>query len=242
MVVGIIIRLTVGLFAGLFLFWMFPVFAGLIPIKTIQEKAVEPYYRMAANAMERMVLVLRSNGGWKLCASRYNTDYDTERVRLSGEARDFKDEKNLMSRLYGKPFGMAIEDLAVIINPLVADFGRKLREQDISGELEREVADESCIKQHFLYDRQPELVNLNDAKAVVQGSQPPSRARQAEEFVKKGNAVFDRQPLSTYMIWLTCLGSGFGLPWIANEVGPTGGGGGVDVPISVSLFLIQVVI
>lgn len=204
----------------------FVVLFALLPVLTLGRLS-DWFISLAMSSVERAILLKRSNSGYSLKASRFNSDLGTEKVRASGQTYNFEDPHGYMSRFKGRPFGVAHEDREVLVTPRVADFGRELHEHKRDGTW---TDDADNRRKYFGFESGEALVNLDHALYAIQGSARPSLADTIETYVEKGQSAFDSGRAVTYIIWLMMFGAGAGAPWILLKLQDTVDSGGAGLP------------
>jgi hypothetical protein len=183
---------------------------ALLPVLTLGRLS-DWFISLAMSSVERAILLKRSNSGFSLKASRFNSDLGTEKVSASGQTYNFEDPHGYMSRFKNRPFAVAHEDREVLITPRVADFGRELHELKRDGEWTDE---DDNRRKYFSFQQGRALVNLDHAIYAIQGSARPTLADTIETYTEKGQSAFDSGQAITYIIWLMMFGAGAAAPWV----------------------------
>lgn len=240
MIVGTI-YVVIGVMLGLFLYSAIPLIGMILP-EDLRTWLGRWFARRGAEFMRRMLLIKRENAGVKLTASRYNSDYRTERASLSGGKLEWKDENNDMGRLMGQPFGVVHEKLGVVVSPSKAAIGRRLRELTTQSELWRLVNGERRVKQHFTFSTEPKYEDVGDSLHWVQGSMPPTRPRSTVEIIKKAYENFNaRQAMEIISIMIAFVMAILGV-YMAKSLSAGGGGSMPSIPVPAMMDALTVIV
>lgn len=224
---SLIISFLKGLSLGTILFFAIPLVSKAVPWQ-YRKGIVESYQSMAFTVLGRALLIVREHGGFLLKGTVFDTRFGGERAKLGGETKHWRDPSNYMSRLRGKPFGLALEGYDVIIDARTAHIGRLTKQLHQTGRWE--VDDLRCAY-YTLPRARTILVNPVDAAPIIQGSASPGLADRLETYVEKGQSGFNTSQAVEFMQWLVGLGAGMGLMFMASKLAETTSGGSAVIPI-----------
>jgi len=165
---------------------------------------------------------------------KQNSYLSSLRLQLGGETKHYLDFMNLIGRFKGRPLGMVLEDQPVVINPWLSEIADLLNESHASdrGELQRTETVErgsetiETSEQYLLgyvpFLAEPQPVNMGAAKRVVSGDATAEIVSLIKQYTENSQTKFDSyRGTFDYFIWLTSLGTGFGLMWLASKAGGT---------------------
>lgn len=208
-----------------------PLLASLLPWR-YAEGVVDQYQKIAISLVGKAIMLQRSHGGLALKKAKFDPQVGAMWIRIGGEKQYFEDPKNYMTTFKGRPFGLAHEDRATIVDARMAYLARRFRELREAGRFED---DTKGFKAFFsIPEGERVLVNLADIKAIVQKSASPRAVTREKTIAEKSQEAFNSTNIVDTMTYLISLGAGMGLMWLAAEFAARssgGGGGGSVIPI-----------
>lgn len=238
---SLLFTLVKGMFAGVVLFYAIPM--ATKPLEWEQKEGILDFYMsMSMSALGRALLIERSHGlmSYVLKRSRLDAAVTGEMVKLGGEVKRWRDPENLMTSLYGRPFGLAHEDRDTIVDARMCHLGKQYKKLKRSGEWTYEADGEQLRKAYFEMTEGTHLVRINDVLPIVQTRAPPSLTERLEVYVEKGQSMFDDVTPLEMLPWLAGLGAGTGLMWMASKAAESTSGGDVTLPLQAGMGLLGV--
>lgn len=231
---SLVIDVFMAFLLGVVGFLMVPLVAR-IGLDSDRSKAVGgQYVSMAMAILQRALLIKRQHGGYLLKSTSFDPTVGAEKTTINGETKKFKDPHGFMSRLCNYPFGIAHEKRDVIVNPIVADLGRRYERLKSNGEWKVDVGETTYRKAYFAIEPVTELVNIDHVIGVIQGSADPGAADRTDVYTEKSQILFRKPNRVDYLVWLAFLGGGFGLMYLGNTVGGDGGGGSSIISFAIA--------
>lgn len=212
--------------AGLAVFILFPIVTVPLP-----DRYADPitgfYFDVTMALLGSAILLQRSNGGLQLKKTTFDPtlgEAGAEVTYIKSEEKSFMDPKDLMSTWRDRPFGLAHEDRAVIIDARTAFLGRRFAELKRAG---RWVVDGKRKAYFALNAGHQTLVRLEDALSVIQHKAAPGITDRIDSYAEKGQAEFNTGTRMQQAKLFIALGVGLGAMFLLKQVASSTGGGSI---------------
>jgi len=181
-------------------------------------------------------LIAREQGGVALAKASFDSEFSADRVTVAGKDGHLSDDLNLKSRLAGKPFGIGLESHPVYISPLFAEFAERASDAVHDGRIG--VRADGGARLDFEINADAEIPDLRGAHRILDGDARRRFGVLGESWAQKSQEKFGQAvSLGQSLILLAAFGTGVGLGFLVMKYGPSGGGGGVEVPIQIMVGL-----
>lgn len=179
-------------------------------------------------------LVAREQGGVALAAVSFDPEFSADRVTVGGKAGHLKDTLNAKSRLAGKPFGIGLESHGEYITPAIAEFADAASDALHEGRLG--VAADGGARLDFEIPATPTIPELRGAHRMLDGDARRRFGVLAESWAQKSQEKFGKRvSLGQTLVLMGAFIAGSGMAILTMKYGPSGGGGGVEVPIQIAV-------
>jgi len=224
-----------GLFAGGLAFvvapWVSAAVAGGDYPQTIGRK----YAQLAMMSIREAALVARSNS-IELVKIGYDPHKEADYYKLDGEKGHVRDDLGVTGRLFGKPFGLTLDDVQSYISPLASEIGGAAKDAQREGDLDqtsitvRSDEDEKSkikgMKAGVSIPKEATLARLEDAKNILTGSAGRRDGEVAKSWAEKSQELFhEKISFGQAMIFLISVALGFTMVFLALRFGDVGGSG-----------------
>ena len=181
-------------------------------------------------------LIAREQGGVALAKASFDSEFSADRVTVAGKDGHLSDDLNLKSRLAGKPFGIGLESHPVYISPLFAEFAERASDAVHDGRIG--VRADGGARLDFEINADAEIPDLRGTHRILDGDARRRFGVLGESWAQKSQEKFGQAvSLGQSLILLAAFGTGVGLGFLVMKYGPSGGGGGVEVPIQIMVGL-----
>jgi hypothetical protein len=181
-------------------------------------------------------LIAREQGGVALAKASFDSEFSADRVTVAGKDGHLSDDLNLKSRLAGKPFGIGLESHPVYICPLFAEFAERASDAVHDGRIG--VQTDGGARLDFEINADAIIPDLRGTHRILDGDARRRFGVLGESWAQKSQEKFGQAvSLGQSLILLAAFGTGVGLAFLVMKYGPSGGGGGVEVPIQIMVGL-----
>lgn len=222
-----------GWFAGVLLYAGTPWVAGLLPFRA-RAALFRWYISQMESAFRRFCLVVRKQSGLELKGSAPGTNKGGgEKIHLDGRRMDWEDPGDKMSYLGHSPFGIVLEHVNVIVDPIMAEAGARKRQLKEATDWVRDLGDlgvgEGEARPRYLdVPRQAVGVSLEDATQLIGGGEPPTSVDTTWEWGVNSQLGFKRANRFDILMFAIMFAIGVGIVYITMMLkgGLSGGGGG----------------
>jgi len=177
-------------------------------------------------------LVAREQGGVALAKASFDSEFSADRVSVAGKDGHLADDLNLKSRLAGKPFGVGLESHPVYISPLFAEFAERASDALHEGRIG--VRADGGARLDFEVESDAIIPDLRGTHRILDGDARRRFGVLGESWAQKSQEKFGQAvSLGQSLMLLAAFATGVGLAFVVMKYGPSGGGGGVEVPIQI---------
>lgn len=183
------------------------------------------YFPAMMRWLKRACLVVPEQGSPTIKRSHIDAKLGTEYVYMDDDEKHCKDPKDNMGYLHGYPFGMADLASGLIVTPQDCHLASIWRTRDRNGSLRHEDdAGQQWARGLINIEPGRHIVQLTGSRPAAAGSGSASVAARVKRFIEISQMEFNSRPNVDYIIWLTSLGVGVGLPWLASKLSDNPGG------------------
>lgn len=233
-------------FLGMLVFIGTPVLAAELPAK--YSRPVANTYRWLSNvAFGRVLLVARKHAGLKPCASRFDIESGTETVHLDGEQEDFPDVGSRMRYMGNTLYGIALERVSAIVDPIDAEIGRAKRRLEAQGELSKpveafdgvgtEAGGQTALAEHALLDSVPKCLKMDEATWLMGSSGEPTDVETSENFAERSQEKLRSTNYMNIMLFAVLFVVGLIGVYAVFSLMQGGGGGGAGDAIERGIYI-----
>lgn len=235
---GILIWGVVCFLTGFVGFLAPPIIVGpMLPLEH-RKRYGDLYFAQAFAALRRGMIMRRLHSGYELVASSFDGEKSAEKVALGDANLFYRDFAGKMSRAYKYPFGLVTEKKNTVVDPKLAEVGELEQQRVENGEHLQETRDGFVANTTLSVPKVMRIVDVAAANAAVPKSASPKLPETVEDYIQKSQQGFNTKSVIDMMAFITAFGVGFGLMWLAAEVGTTavgGGGGSVTMPMVITV-------
>lgn len=165
------------------------------PLGGDAQDRVAQWYLWAAQTLIGRAGVIVRDEEFDLVRKSYDDAYDADKDTNGDQPRRHYDPLKVLGRLQNRIFGFALSDHDLWVSPLAAEIGGKawqLQQEDELGRELRRTEDgyQKLFKDGIPISATPQLVDLTDARHLVQGSSRPETSEDAEELAKTSQEPF----------------------------------------------------
>lgn len=233
---GLLTEIGVWLLVGVVVSAVGPILLAIVLPPYWADKLSDAAWSLVMSALGRGLIIFRETTR-KPILKRYgeNAYLSSLTVRLNGETKHYFDFMNLLGSFKGRPLGMVPEEGYAVINPRLAEIAELLQEAHASdrGVIEQtesvqRAGEELERTQHYIrgyipFIQQSRAVDIGAATRVLSGDATAGIVELIKRWTETGQSGFDSyRGTVDYFIWLTSLGVGFGLMWLASRTADTG--------------------
>lgn len=220
-----------GLFAGGLAFVVAPwISAGIAGGKWPQNIA-RRYAQLAMMSIRQAALVARSNS-IELVKVGYDPHKEADYYKLDGEKGHVRDDLGVTGRLFGKPFGLALDNAQSYVSPLASEIGEAAATAKRENKLGKKTvtindAGESKSVPGMVagvnIKKKAELARLEDAKKLMPGSASRRDGEIAKSWAEKSQELFhEKISFGQAMVFLVSVALGFAMVFLALRFGGVG--------------------
>ncbi|MFD1515700.1 hypothetical protein [Halomarina rubra] len=226
--------------------------------KSLRTDLSEFFVKSGIRMGGRWILELRRSGEYDLHATEYDDEKKVDAVDLDDEddERVWEDPKGAMSRLFGKPFGIAYEDSTAVVDPITAkmgeEYGKKvadggiispdeeftieqLRDRAVVGRMQNANRLIEFVNPFTTIPSGRQLVDIRGAVNVLKSSGTPETPRRAADDARRAAEAHKAfGSLKQQVGLLAAFMAGAIACYIGVSAGGGGGGGG---SVSVGLMI-----
>lgn len=228
-----------GLLAGGLAFVVSPWVTATIAGGQYPQKVGRSYAQLAMMAIREAALVARSNS-IELVKVGYDPHKEADYYKLDGEKGHVRDDLGVTGRLFGKPFGLTLDDVQSYVSPLASEIGGAAKDAKREGDLGQTsitVRGEdggqdtiSGMKAGVSIPKTATLARLEDAKNILTGSAGRRDGEVAKSWAEKSQELFhEKISFGQAMIFLISVALGFTMVFLALRFGDVGGSGSSTV-------------
>jgi hypothetical protein len=237
-----LVWLLLGLLLGAAAYVLVPWLIAFIGTDDDRDRVGRYFIKQTMTVLGNAALVAREQGGVSLRPVKFDPEFSADRVSVGGETGHLSDDLNLKSRLAGKAFGIGLESHPVYISPLFAEFAEYASNAVHSDRVG--VQPDGGTRLDFEIPADPIVPELRGAHRILDGDARRRFGKLSESWAKKSQEKFGKRiSMGQTLILIGAFVAGSGMAVIAMKYGPSGGGGGgVEVPISIVPALVGVVV
>lgn len=239
MLVLAIIFTIFGWFAGLLAYLAVPWLLSSVLPASVRFRLFRYYIGQMESAFRRFALAVRRQSGVELRGAAPGTGKGGgEKIDLDGRRFDYEDPGDKMSYVSHSPFGIVLEHVNVIVDPIMAEAGERKRQLKEATDWAREIGDgEEARPRYVDIAREAVGVRLEDATQVIGGGEPPTSVDTTWEWGVKSQWGF-KSTNRFDILWFAimfALGAGivYGAMMLKGGLSGGGGGGGTTVGLQV---------
>lgn len=226
----------IGLILGAASFVLVPWALAFLGGVELRDRVGRYFIRQMMVVIGDAALIAREQGGVALAKATFDSEFSADRVTVAGKDGHLSDDLNLKSRLAGKPFGIGLESHPVYISPLFAEFAERASDAVHAGRIG--VRADGGARLDFEINADAEIPDLRGAHRILDGDARRRFGVLGESWAQKSQEKFGQAvSLGQSLILLAAFGTGVGLAFLVMKYGPSGGGGGVEVPIQIMVGL-----
>lgn len=206
---------------GLVLSHVIPLVAGAVVGRERGEWLARVYTSLAMNMVGTGLFVWK-NPSWRLKKAVLDPDVNEYRISFKGEPRHFADPLGLMSRLGGRPCGIAHADSKIIVTPREADIAGEWARLKSEDDWEIDAGDGVLKRAYFDLQEATATVNIDDVLKIFQGSAGPASVEHTKKIVELAQSVWNTTNYVDYGIWMVSMGAPFAMGVIASRLQSSG--------------------
>jgi len=226
----------IGLLLGAASFVLVPWALALLGGVELRDRVGRYFIKQMMVVIGDAALIAREQGGVALAKASFDSEFSADRVTVAGKDGHLSDDLNLKSRLAGKPFGIGLESHPVYISPLFAEFAERASDAVHDGRIG--VRADGGARLDFEINADAEIPDLRGTHRILDGDARRRFGVLGESWAQKSQEKFGQAvSLGQSLILLAAFGTGVGLGFLVMKYGPSGGGGGVEVPIQIMVGL-----
>jgi len=226
----------IGLILGAASFVLVPWALALLGGVELRDRVGRYFIKQMMVVIGDAALIAREQGGVALAKASFDSEFSADRVTVAGKDGHLSDDLNLKSRLAGKPFGIGLESHPVYISPLFAEFAERASDAVHDGRIG--VRADGGARLDFEINADAEIPDLRGTHRILDGDARRRFGVLGESWAQKSQEKFGQAvSLGQSLILLAAFGTGVGLAFLVMKYGPSGGGGGVEVPIQIMVGL-----
>jgi hypothetical protein len=226
----------IGLLLGAASFVLVPWALALLGGVELRDRVGRYFIKQMMVVIGDAALIAREQGGVALAKATFDSEFSADRVTVAGKDGHLSDDLNLKSRLAGKPFGIGLESHPVYISPLFAEFAERASDAVHDGRIG--VRADGGARLDFEINADAEIPDLRGTHRILDGDARRRFGVLGESWAQKSQEKFGQAvSLGQSLILLAAFGTGVGLAFLVMKYGPSGGGGGVEVPIQIMVGL-----
>jgi hypothetical protein len=224
--------LLLGLLLGASSFILVPWVLAFLGGVELRDRVGRYFINQTMTVLGNAALVAREQGGLTLTTVSFDSTFSADKVTVGGESGHLSDDLNLKSRLAGKPFGIGLESHPVYISPLFAEFAEYASDAVHSDRIG--VAPDGGARLDFEIPEVATIPELRGAHRILDGDARRRFGKLAESWAKKSQEKFGKRiSMGQTLILIAAFGVGSGMAILAMKYGPSGSGGGVEIPIMI---------
>ena len=226
----------IGLLIGAASFVLVPWALALLGGVELRDRVGRYFIKQMMVVIGDAALIAREQGGVALAKASFDSEFSADRVTVAGKDGHLSDDLNLKSRLAGKPFGIGLESHPVYISPLFAEFAERASDAVHDGRIG--VRADGGARLDFEINADAIIPDLRGTHRILDGDARRRFGVLGESWAQKSQEKFGQAvSLGQSLILLAAFGTGVGLAFLVMKYGPSGGGGGVEVPIQIMVGL-----
>ena len=226
----------IGLLLGAASFVLVPWALAFLGGVELRDRVGRYFIRQMMVVIGDAALIAREQGGVALAKASFDSEFSADRVTVAGKDGHLSDDLNLKSRLAGKPFGIGLESHPVYISPLFAEFAERASDAVHDGRIG--VRADGGARLDFEINADAEIPDLRGTHRILDGDARRRFGVLGESWAQKSQEKFGQAvSLGQSLILLAAFATGVGLAFLVMKYGPSGGGGGVEVPIQIMVGL-----
>jgi hypothetical protein len=226
----------IGLLLGAASFVLVPWTLAVLGGVELRDRVGRYFIKQMMVVIGDAALIAREQGGVALAKASFDSEFSADRVTVAGKDGHLSDDLNLKSRLAGKPFGIGLESHPVYISPLFAEFAERASDAVHDGRIG--VRADGGARLDFEINADAIIPDLRGTHRILDGDARRRFGVLGESWAQKSQEKFGQAvSLGQSLILLAAFGTGVGLAFLVMKYGPSGGGGGVEVPIQIMVGL-----